>query len=150
MKIIFRKANLKDISYVLKLENLCFKTDLLSSSSFRYFIKTGKSDFIIVLSAKKEVVGYFIVLYRNHSKRARLYSIALNPQWQGKGLGRRFLKKVVSLAKKKGKSEIYLEVKDSNFSAIKLYKNMGFVIFGEKLNYYMDGRKAYRMKKQLK
>ena len=149
MPLKFRKATLKDINPLLNLENQCFSTDALSRSSFRYFIKSGKNDLIVSIANKKVMVGYFLILYRKGGRNGRLYSLAVHPEWQGRGLGRIFIARIASKLKKRGHNVLILEVRGDNLSAISLYKKMGFDKILEIPNYYKDGMKALRFKKIL-
>jgi ribosomal-protein-alanine N-acetyltransferase len=66
----------------------------------------------------------------------------LDPAYQGKGLGRQFLKEVLIIAKKKNANSVFLEVRPSNTAAVQLYKTAGFKKIGKRKNYYpaADGK----------
>ncbi|RBQ02348.1 GNAT family N-acetyltransferase [Pedobacter miscanthi] len=61
-----------------------------------------------------------------------LDSISVNPDSQGKGIGKQLIKAGVDWGKKLGHTNIGLLVEQENTRAFKLYQNMGFVTQNEK------------------
>lgn len=80
-------------------------------------------------------------LYRIVLDDAELLLLAVSPDAQGNGTGRRLLGQFIDEAKKKGASKIHLEVRDGN-RAIRIYEAAGFTAAGRRRNYYRgsDGR----------
>jgi ribosomal-protein-alanine N-acetyltransferase len=52
------------------------------------------------------------------------------------GMGKQLLGHFLELAVKRNIHRIFLEVRPTNFSAIRLYLNMGFNEIGRRINYY--------------
>ena len=65
-----------------------------------------------------------------------LLNICIEPQQQGNGLGSRLLATVERIAHTQGAQTGFLEVRQSNFSAIRLYLNAGFNEIGVRKGYY--------------
>ena len=84
---------------------------------------------------KKGVVAGFSVIY-NTRITTDLLTIAIDPQYQGLGLGRLLLKETLREAIKGGADECFLEVRRSNIRAQSLYKSAGFEVVGVRKNYY--------------
>jgi ribosomal-protein-alanine N-acetyltransferase len=55
---------------------------------------------------------------------------------QGKGLGSRLLKTLERIARAANRETCFLEVRQSNFAAIRLYLNAGFNEVGIRKGYY--------------
>ncbi|MGY5452156.1 ribosomal protein S18-alanine N-acetyltransferase [Agarivorans sp. MS3-6] len=66
---------------------------------------------------------------------AELINIAVDPEYQGQGLGKRLILEMLQLAKQQQWQQILLEVRQSNHVAQALYTNVGFI--------EIDRRKAY-------
>lgn len=62
-----------------------------------------------------------------NSKRIHLDLVAVNQEMRGQGIGSSLLQAAYQLGKRLGKTEIVLEVVDSNPRAKKLYEKQGFV-----------------------
>lgn len=86
-----------------------------------------------VLLKGDEVAGF--VIFTCLADAAELLNIAVNPASQGQGLGSHLLDFCLKSVKDKADS-IFLEVRASNFPAISLYLNKGFVQIGERRDYY--------------
>lgn len=61
-----------------------------------------------------------------------LSNIAVDPAFRGRGIGSYILKNVIKLAAEKESRKIVLDVTFSNKGALKLYKRMGFKVYGKK------------------
>ncbi|MDX1810874.1 MAG: GNAT family N-acetyltransferase/peptidase C39 family protein [Gammaproteobacteria bacterium] len=148
MSTSIRTAQIQDLPQLLQIEQICFEQDRLSKRSFVRFIKEGSHDLIVLLE-DKQIRAYALVLYRNGTNLARLYSIAVLPQFQGKGLARKLLDAVEASAKKHFCVFIRLEVNVSNRPAIALYQKYGYLGISHIPGYYEDGSDAFRMEKRL-
>jgi ribosomal-protein-alanine N-acetyltransferase len=71
---------------------------------------------------------------------AHLLNLTVSPEWQGQGLGRRQLRRLLTLAAEHGADAVFLEVRVSNHPAISLYRNMGFNEVGLRTGYYPGKR----------
>lgn len=65
-----------------------------------------------------------------------LLNITVEPERQGQGLGKTLLNHLVTDARKLGCKFMFLEVRPSNIHALQMYRNFGFVVIGERRNYY--------------
>lgn len=68
---------------------------------------------------------------------AELLTIAIRPEAQGQGLGRRLLAEVFRAARMAGASALFLEVAADNAAARALYAAAGFTQTGHRRGYYM-------------
>lgn len=67
---------------------------------------------------------------------ATVLNITVDPEHQGKGLGRKLLQYVKTELGKKGIISIFLEVRESNRNALALYESEGFHEIDLRKNYY--------------
>ncbi|WP_435921107.1 GNAT family N-acetyltransferase [Paenibacillus sp. DYY-L-2] len=63
------------------------------------------------------------------------------PAFQGRGIGREFLTRLVKLLQGQGYSQIRLSVVTQNKHALSLYQSMGFEISAESLYYVIPTNK---------
>ena len=61
-----------------------------------------------------------------------LSKLAVSPEFSGKGLGRQCMAYIEDYAIKKGINLVKLDVYDNSEGAIAFYKNLGYVVTGEK------------------
>ena len=143
-----RAASKDDLSRLVEIEHACFTSDILSRRSFQRFIRPGAHE-LIVAENNKEIVGYVLVLYRTGTSLVRLYSIAVLPQYQGKGIAGQLMQAAEQAGRDRPCAFMRLEVNVSNDNAINLYKKLGYRPIGKIANYYDDGHDALRMEKRI-
>jgi ribosomal-protein-alanine N-acetyltransferase len=100
-----------------------------------------RADYIAwVLERDGAILGYFLMSLA--AGEAHVLNIAVAPEQQGRGHGRRMLRSLVHLARARGAQRIFLEVRPSNGGAIALYHREGFNEIGRRPRYYpaRDGR----------
>lgn len=144
----YRPAEIKDIPELVKLEESCFDYDQLSTKNFKHIIQRANAD-LCLLEVGGSLAAYAVLFYRKGTSLCRLYSIAVSPSHQGKGLGAKLLAQLEKLAGNRGASYIRLEVKKTNASAIALYEKHGYQAFTTKAGYYDDGTDALCMEKMV-
>ncbi len=73
---------------------------------------------------------------------AHVLNVCVHPDWQGRGLGRRILERLLCLARRHEADTAFLEVRASNTVAQRLYESAGFNEVGLRRGYYPadDGR----------
>jgi len=67
---------------------------------------------------------------------SHILNLCVHPDYQSIGLGKMLLMHLLGLAQEHNANLTFLEVRPTNFSAIKLYLDMGFDEIGMRRNYY--------------
>ncbi len=148
-KVKVAYPNDKDIDSILALEHKCFRHDRLSRAQLRYLVLRATSTTAFVVKRAKDIIAYAIVLSRKNSAIARLYSIAVDPDFQQRGIARLIYNNIERRLTKHGYEEIRLEVRKDNRRAIRFYLKNGYQHFDEYKKYYEDGQDGLRMKKSI-
>ena len=123
------KATRKNIDEIVNVEmNSGYHDRPVESDIRKLFIDffNLKNIYIYILKDGKNVIGYFA--FRVVRNNCELDYIAIINKYQGKGLGKLLLNKVILLCKVLKLSKIELPVRHSNDVAINLYKKYGFEI----------------------
>jgi len=144
----FRAAGPTDINALEHLENRVFDGDRLSRRSLAAYIRSPAVAMIVVELAG-EFAGYALLAFRKGSPTARLYSIALRPEFSGRGLGEALMHQCEAAARAQECKRLELEVRPDNAAAIRLYARMGYHHFGDYEDFYEDGAEAFRFRKAL-
>jgi ribosomal protein S18 acetylase RimI-like enzyme len=95
------------------------------------------------------LVGYALVLLRRTTTLARLYSLAVAPDFQGGGIGRLLLAAAERRAYDVGCTRLRLEVRPDNPAALQCYRTAGYREVGRRSDYYADHSAALRFEKRL-
>jgi len=136
-----------DITQLMTIENACHShpwsgKTFTSCIGGRYFgEKLGKNlgdKLDHKFSESKNIIGFYIgelVI-----DEATLMDICVEPNQQGKGLGKQLLNQFIKQAKNKGAVKIWLEVRAKNISAQMLYINVGFIETARRTGYYPSAK----------
>lgn len=144
-----RPARLDDLDALDALEQAAFSADRLSRRRLKHWIR-AKNAVLLVAEREQQLLGYGLVLLHRGTRLARLYSIAVDGQARGLGLGRRLLAALEQQAAERGWLFMRLEVARDNQPAIELYESMGYSVFGIYSDYYEDHQDALRMQKRIR
>ncbi len=144
-----RRGRLGDLDTLIALEQDFFTADhQISRRGFRNFITSPKSA-LIVAEIGGRVAGCVLVLYRQGSRGARLYTIAVGRDFQRRGLARQLLSAAERNTIRRGCRTMRLEVRADDAGAIALYTSSGYRLFGRWPRYYDSRIDALRFEKAL-
>ena len=82
-------------------------------------------------------------------KKGHVVSVAVLEEHRGKSIGKALMVEGINGLMHRKADEIYLEVRVSNISAIKMYQKLHFEIKSRLRSYYRDGEDAYLMALEL-
>lgn len=71
-----------------------------------------------------------------------LMDICVAPSEQGKGIAKQLLNQFIEYGEQQNAENLFLEVRESNIPAIKLYENAGFIEMSVRKNYYPSDNPA--------
>ncbi|MDP3387958.1 MAG: ribosomal protein S18-alanine N-acetyltransferase [Eubacteriales bacterium] len=145
-KLMLRTCSVNNLTRLLRIENRCFENpwtiNMLVSEILNpdtHFLCLWKDD---------EMLGYislWLVL-----DTANINNIAIDIPFQNKGYGSYLLTKSIEALKSENINEVTLEVRQSNESALRLYRSNGFEIIGVRKDYYRKPTEdAYIMSKSI-
>jgi len=143
MKI--RDAIIEDAGEIFKIEQNVFK-DYWSLKSIKSEFLNSTNSYISVLEIDNNIVGY--IFQRIIYNQSHIVNLAIDVPFQHKGYGKFLLKNV--LKKNSQDTDVFLEVKEANLPAIKLYSDLGFEEIKKNDRYYSDGSNAVFMLKKNK
>lgn len=142
-----RPAEEKDIDSIAALEPLCFD-DPWTPQMIRSDVMDLPFSTYVLGEVDEKLVGYVgIMVVRDE---CQVNNVAVHPDYRKKGIGGTLLKTALSFAKQSGAEEAFLEVREGNDDAIRLYESMGFKRLGIRKGYYENnGENAVVMRKDL-
>ena len=140
-----RTAELEDLNEIYNIEKKVFN-DYWSLDLIKSEIIEKKYSRVTVLELKKKIVGY--IFQRKIYDENHIINLAIDIPYQHKGYGKFLLMKI--LEKDSNDTNVFLEVKEANLPAVKLYIDLGFEEVDRKERYYSDGSNAIFMLKKNK
>ena len=144
-----RIAEYKDIDALVRIEALTFSKDkyhVLTRRNYHYLLTKANAE-IWVFEIESQICASAILFYRKGVNFVRLYSLAVLPEYQGRGFGSNLLSCIEAWLRNNGFSEIRQEVRYDNISLLNRYKKDGYLKYGVVVNYYPDGASCIKLKK---
>ena len=143
--VTIRKATLKDIDYILRLNLELFKKerreyDKLLDMNWtykegkKYFQEriTKKGGFVVIAGYKGKAVGYLcggltkMESYRVQKKHAELENMFVEKKFRGRGIGKQLSEGFLVWCKKSKVERVSVSASFDNKETIKFYQKMGF------------------------
>ena len=123
-------ATKEDIDAIVLMEEEMF-SDHMSSSTLTNSVGT---DLFLVLKEANVITGYFL----GHCLMddMEIYRIAVLPDKQQMGYGKKLLNEAMRQAKQQGAKQCFLEVRESNAVARRLYNSFGFQEIDRRRRFY--------------
>jgi ribosomal protein S18 acetylase RimI-like enzyme/predicted double-glycine peptidase len=143
---IVRLATVKDLDALVRLEKVGFTSDQFDRDQLLYLLSEANATALII-EQDGQVCGSAIMAWRKNSEVGRLYSIVIDPAFQGCGLGSQLLQACEDTALKRGCDRVSLEVRVDNKRAITMYERHGYAVTERLPEYYADGSAGLRMVK---
>lgn len=143
-----RHARPADLDALVALEEATFSSDRISRRQWRRNLGSA-SVAVLVAGADGRVDAAAVVCYRRNSRRARLYSLAVDARARGTGTGSALLAAAEADARARGCLAMHLEVHVGNTAAVTLYEHRGYRRGACVPHFYEDGGDAWRYVKRL-
>ncbi len=142
-----RAARITDLDALVEMERH-FPGDRLSRQSIRRLLRSESAE-VWVYEDGGRVLANAVLCYRRNSARARLYSLVVHPDYQGRGIARALLGSAGRAAARRDCRALSLEVRTGNAPALRLYQKAGFQLMRRIADYYQDHAPALRLEKRV-
>ncbi len=151
-EFLVRRCTLDDLDGVIEVNEKELPEDY-PYFFYKSILDNFPESFLVVQNNAGKIIGY--IMWRvektpspdslRYINKGHLVSIAVSNHYRKRGLAKALLSNSMQAIKKYKIKEYVLEVRVSNYSAIKLYEHFNFQITNTKKNYYRDGENAYYM-----
>ena len=130
--MILREMLIDDLEQVMEIERELFHVPWTREGFFTFL--TREDAMFLVVEEKGQILGYCGLLMV--LDEGDITNVAVRPDYRKQGIADAILTEVLSEAWKRGAQTIYLEVRQRNIPAQKLYEKHGFVSCGIRKNFY--------------
>jgi len=151
-EFFIRKCAIEDLDGVIEVNERELPED------YPYFFYKSILDnfpecFLVAQNTNGDIIAYIMwriekapsVNSLKYINKAHLVSIAVSEPYKRKGIGTTLLSNSMAAIKRYKIQDYVLEVRVSNYIAIRMYEKLDFKIESIKRNYYRDGENAYFM-----
>lgn len=147
-----RRATLDDLPALMAIEEEVYPSDPWSTANMRAELR-GQHGYYVVAHPVGEphvIDGYAGLLAPRGGGQADVQTVTVAAHARRRGLGRTLLSTLLNEARRRGISEVFLEVRVDNPNAQALYASFGFEAIGIRRAYYQpEGVDAVTMKATL-
>lgn len=130
--MLIRDMTADDVDQVYEIEKENF-TNPWSKGSFLESISNPSNHYLVAIIDDR-VVGY--CGYWSVMEEGYIYNVAVKESCMRQGIGFRMLEELIVQASSRGITSLTLEVRQSNETAIHLYRKLGFVEAGVRKEFY--------------
>ncbi|HLC34086.1 MAG TPA: ribosomal protein S18-alanine N-acetyltransferase [Anaerolineales bacterium] len=138
--LAIRAMRADDIARVMAIDSLSFPNPW-PETTYHFEISENPSAHLLVLEVQAEqartqvigFAGYWFIIDEAH-----ISTLAVHPDWRGRGMGQVLLRALLREAAWRGALSATLEVRRGNRVAQRLYERHGFAVVGRRLGYYSD------------
>jgi [ribosomal protein S18]-alanine N-acetyltransferase len=127
------RATSADLPEVVAMERACY-ADPWPASAFATLPDNPNVYFAVARGVHGRVIGYVVGWYV--VDEGELANLAVAPDVRRQGMGRALLDAMLADAMARGTKELYLEVRESNAAARRLYHALEFEEVGRRTGYY--------------
>jgi ribosomal protein S18 acetylase RimI-like enzyme len=120
---ILRHATIEDIDMRVRLDIEAFGVPEEDARAMESRIDSDEDTDMLMIIVDDNTIGK--VRVKREEGEAWIYGFSILPEYQGKGIGRNVLRKIVNEQNELGHS-VHLEVETKNAHALKLYESVGF------------------------
>lgn len=130
-----RRAVITDSEAIHAVDQACFthpwskealEEDIKNERFARYYV--GEQDGMVIAFG-----GVWCV-----AGEGQITNIGVHPSWQGQGIGKKLVHHVLKQCWQEKIEAVYLEVRQSNEVALRLYRSLGFTSAGVRKGFYVD------------
>lgn len=153
---VIRRCEDSDLQAVIDI-NMAALPEHYSDYFFESILRELPEAFIVA-ETKDKVIGYIMCKIEfgfsnfrklGFVKKGHVVSVAVLEEHRGKGVGKALMMEGTNGVLQRKADEIYLEVRVSNASAVKMYERLHFETKSRLRSYYRDGEDAYLMALEL-
>jgi [ribosomal protein S18]-alanine N-acetyltransferase len=132
-----RPATAADIPAMMALEKHAATAAHWSATQYEAaFSSEGPFRVVLIIEEGIGIEGF--IAGRELGNEWEIENIAVASPARRRGLGNRLLGKFLDLVRGRGAESVFLEVRESNFAARRLYEKWAFVESGRRRNYYRE------------
>lgn len=138
----------RELDRILEIETASFGKDAYDRKLFAEYLRKCGGLFLGAWKGRK-LCGYMLTCKRVEGSRAELISVAVDPEYRGKGVASSLMKSTLRRLRLRGTLRFALMVKWTNAEARGFYEKYGFTKVRRVKQYYEDGEDGILMVKQL-
>lgn len=124
----------RDLEDVLAIAGAAPEAATWSLAVYEEILANPARNSCLVAEQEGQIVGF--VCFRVVGEESELLNLAVLPSFREQGVGSFLVEQTLQEVTARGATRIFLEVRDSNLAALRLYERLGFEQIGRRPGYY--------------
>ncbi|HET7212527.1 MAG TPA: ribosomal protein S18-alanine N-acetyltransferase [Terriglobia bacterium] len=128
-----------DLNAVLKIHRACKGVGVWGARDYEQLAADPRGAILVAEQDGQmlpSILG-FLAFYRLDGE-AEIWNLGIAPAYRRRGIGRELLQEACRLLSRVRVDRLFLEVRESNFPALELYRSFGFVLQDRRKDYYQN------------
>jgi aminoglycoside 3-N-acetyltransferase I len=126
-----QSTELADFKKLIRIFNLVFENEDVVADDLYLQKLIANPDFIVfVVRMDGKIVGgltvYVLHQYYHNKPQAYIYDVGIDPEFQGRGLGKKLMSEVCDYFRTNGFDQAYVEAESEDLEAIRFYRQTPF------------------------
>jgi [ribosomal protein S18]-alanine N-acetyltransferase len=130
-RYLIRPAQPADLEDVREIERVVF-SDPWSANDFAQCLTSGVP---FLISEQQGIVAGYLVAH-GAADEGEILNLGVAPAHRRRGVGRALVERALTLLAARGARAVFLEVRESNAAARRLYQSLGFLEVARRARYY--------------
>jgi len=147
MTVEVQEAARAHLPLLAALHRRCFPREAWDENSLLGILGLPGGVALIAKDAEGDPVGFVLAVLV--ADLCDVATVCVLSERRRRGIGRALIDALAGIARRKGATEMTLEVGEKNRAARRLYEGLGFAVAGRRPNYYRDGDAALTLKRLL-
>jgi len=139
-----RRLEARDVDAVVAIETEAFSSPW-RRETFLDLMDRPTLEILVLDDARSGILGYAVLWCV--MDQGELANVAVKPEHRQRGLGSYLLSRLLETGRERGIRTVFLEVRESNQAALKLYRRFGFSEVGLRRGYYDHPKEDARVMK---
>ena len=132
--MVIEAASESDVPEIVAMERACY-SDPWAASAFKGLHENPAVHFAVARNERRgSITGYVVAWFVGHE--GEVANLAVSQRERRRGVGQSLLDSVIATATDRGVETLFLEVRESNQAARKLYASRDFEEVGRRKGYY--------------
>ncbi len=139
MEISIEDASIQHLDKLYEIEMECFQAEAFTKMQIAHLL-TDYNSIGLVAKINSTIVGFVIsmVYAERTALSGHILTIDVSPAYRKKGIAQKLLQEIEKTLKEKGVRTSYLEVREDNIAALRLYQKLGYKKVARLKGYYRD------------
>jgi ribosomal protein S18 acetylase RimI-like enzyme len=144
MELKIETASIKQLDELFRIEEDCFDQEAFTKQQIAYLLRDFNT-IALIAKSNLDIAGFVIaqIEVEENTEYGHIVTINVAPKFRRKGIATRMLQEIEIFLRQRSITQIRLEVREDNNTALKLYNKLDYKTQGKLDRYYGNKHGIY-------